>query len=222
MVPPNGFIPLAEELGLIELIGDWVVRELVYQAAAWRELDMHLEVGFNLSPRQFWQPDLAHRILTRITEGGIEPSTVLVEVTETSAMMDPDRAQEVLWELHRGGLRIAIDDFGTGYSSLSRLREMPVSVLKIDRSFVSGVDRDPQAASIVSAFLELARGLGMETLAEGIETEGELAFLRERGCRLGQGYLFARPVPPEEIIAYSFGGVPLPSGSRAADSGAAR
>jgi len=222
MVPPNEFIPLAEELGLIELIGDWVVRELVYQAAAWRELDMQLEIGFNLSPRQFWQPDLAQRILTRITEGGIDPSTVLVEVTETSAMMDPDRAQEVLWELHRGGLRIAIDDFGTGYSSLSRLREMPVSVLKIDRSFVSGVDRDPQAASIVSAFLELARGLGMETLAEGIETEGELAFLRERGCRLGQGYLFARPVPPEEIIAYSFGGVPFPSGVRAADSGAAR
>ena len=222
MVPPNEFIPLAEELGLIELIGDWVVRELVYQAVAWRELDMQLEIGFNLSPRQFWQPDLAQRILTRITEGGIDPSTVLVEVTETSAMMDPDRAQEVLWELHRGGLRIAIDDFGTGYSSLSRLREMPVSVLKIDRSFVSGVDRDPQAASIVSAFLELARGLGMETLAEGIETEGELAFLRERGCRLGQGYLFARPVPPEEIIAYSFGGVPFPSGVRAADSGAAR
>jgi diguanylate cyclase (GGDEF)-like protein/PAS domain S-box-containing protein len=222
MVPPNEFIPLAEELGLIELIGDWVVRELVYQAAAWRELDMQLEIGFNLSPRQFWQPDLAQRILTRITEGGIDPSTVLVEVTETSAMMDPDRAQEVLWELHRGGLRIAIDDFGTGYSSLSRLREMPVSVLKIDGSFVSGVDRDPQAASIVSAFLELARGLGMETLAEGIETEGELAFLRERGCRLGQGYLFARPVPPEEIIAYSFGGVPFPSGVRAADSGAAR
>jgi len=217
MVPPNEFIPLAEDLGLIELIGDWVVRELVYQAVAWRELDMQLEIGFNLSPRQFWQPDLAERVLRRIVDGGVDPSTVLVEVTETSAMMDPDRAQRVLWDLHEGGLRIAIDDFGTGYSSLSRLREMPVDVLKIDRSFVRDLDSDPQAASIVSAFLELANGLEMETLAEGIETEAELAFLRERGCRLGQGFLFARPVPPEEIIAYAFGGVPLPPGMRTAD-----
>jgi len=208
MVPPNEFIPLAEELGLIELIGDWVVRELVYQAQAWRELDIDLEIGFNLSPRQFWQPDLSERILSRIVDGGIDPAHVVVEVTESSAMMDPDRAQEILWELHRGGLRIAIDDFGTGYSSLSRLREMPVDVLKIDRSFVSNVGSDTQSASIVGAFLELARGLGMTTLAEGIETPEELRYLRERECMLGQGFLFSRPVPPEEIIAYSFGGVP--------------
>jgi diguanylate cyclase (GGDEF)-like protein/PAS domain S-box-containing protein len=208
MVPPNEFIPLAEELGLIELIGDWVVRELVYQSQAWRELDIDLEVGFNLSPRQFWQPDLADRILARIVDGGVDPAHVVVEITESSAMMDPDRAQEILWDLHRGGLRIAIDDFGTGYSSLSRLREMPVDVLKIDRSFVSNVGADEQSASIVGAFLELARGLGMTTLAEGIETPEELGFLRDRGCLLGQGFLFSRPVPPEEIIAFSFGGVP--------------
>jgi diguanylate cyclase (GGDEF)-like protein/PAS domain S-box-containing protein len=208
MVPPNDFIPLAEELGLIELIGDWVVRELVYQARAWRELDMDLEIGFNLSPRQFWQPDLSERILARIVDGGVDPAGVLVEITETSAMMDPDRAQDILWDLHRGGLKIAIDDFGTGYSSLSRLREMPVDLLKIDRSFVSNVSHDQQSASIVGAFLELARGLGMTTLAEGIETSEELGFLRERGCSLGQGFLFSKPVPPEEIIAFSFGGVP--------------
>ena len=186
----------------------------MYQAHAWRELDMDLEIGFNLSPRQFWQPDLAERIVSRITAGGLDPSRILVEITEGSAMIDPDRAQEILWELDRAGLRIAVDDFGTGYSSLSRLREMPVSVLKIDRSFVAGADRDPQAASIVTAFLELSRGLGMTTLAEGIETEGELAFLQERGCELGQGFIFARPVPPEEIIAYAFGGVPPPVGVR--------
>ncbi len=208
MVPPIEFIPLAEELGLIELIGDWVVRELVFQAQAWGELGIDLEIGFNLSPRQFWQPDLPERILARILEGSIDPSRVVVEITETSAMMDPDRAQRILSQLHEGGLRIAIDDFGTGYSSLSRLREMPVSVLKIDRSFVSNVDSDPQSASIVSAFLELARGLEMTTLAEGIETEAELAFLTERGCQLGQGFLFSKPVPPEEIIAMALGGVP--------------
>jgi diguanylate cyclase (GGDEF)-like protein/PAS domain S-box-containing protein len=216
MVPPNEFIPLAEELGLIELIGDWVVRELVYQSQAWRDLDIGLEIGFNLSPRQFWQPDLADRILSRIVDGGIEPAQVLVEITESSAMMDPDRAQEILWDLHRGGLRIAIDDFGTGYSSLSRLREMPVDVLKIDRAFVSNVDSDDQSASIVGAFLELARGLGMTTLAEGIETAEELGFLRDRACMLGQGFLFSKPVPPEEIIAYSFGGVPGATGAHAA------
>jgi diguanylate cyclase (GGDEF)-like protein/PAS domain S-box-containing protein len=208
MVPPNDFIPLAEELGLIEQIGDWVVRELTYQVQAWRELDIDLEVGFNLSPRQFWQPDLALRIQREFQTGGVDPSRVLVEVTESSAMMDPDRAQEVLSDLHAAGFSIAIDDFGTGYSSLSRLREMPVKVLKIDRSFVSQVHQDPQSGAIVGAFLQLANGLDMVTLAEGIETAQELDFLRERGCRLGQGFFFSRPVPPEEIIAFAFGGIP--------------
>lgn len=216
LVPPGEFIPLAEELGLIEQIGHWVVRELTYQVQAWRELDIDLEVGFNLSPRQFWQPDLARRIQQEFRASGVDPSRVLVEVTETSAMLDPDRAQEILHELHAAGFSIAIDDFGTGYSSLSRLREMPVRVLKIDRSFVSGVHEDRQSASIVSAFLELANGLDMTTLAEGIETAEELAFLRERGCKLGQGFFFSRPVPPEEIIAYAFGGIPGAMASRSA------
>ena len=209
MVPPGDFIPLAEELGLIEAIGDWVVRELVYQAQAWSELDIDLDISFNLSPRQFWQPDLAEGILERIREGGVDPSRVVVEITESSAMNDPDKAQAILEDLHAGGLRIAIDDFGTGYSSLARIRDMPVDVLKIDRSFVSGVDMDPQNQSIVSAFIELARGLGMTTLAEGIETEGELAFVLERGCVMGQGFYFSKPVPPEEIIALAYGGLPV-------------
>ncbi len=213
MVPPGEFIPLAEELGLIEAIGDWVVKEIVYQARAWLDLGIDLEIGFNLSPRQFWQPDLAERVLSPIKGGGLDPARIVVEVTESSAMMDPDRAQEILWDLHGSGLRIAIDDFGTGYSSLSRLREVPVEILKIDRSFVSGVDQDPQAASIVSAFIELAGGLGMTTLAEGIETLGELDFLISRGCQLGQGFLFSRPVPPEEIIAFALGGVPAVTGT---------
>jgi diguanylate cyclase (GGDEF)-like protein len=207
MIPPGDFIPVAEELGLIEAIGDWVVRELVYQSHAWRELDIDLSVSFNLSPRQFWQPDLAKGILERIREGGVDPAKVLVEITESSAMADPDRAQAILEDLHAGGLRIAIDDFGTGYSSLARIRDMPVDVLKIDRSFVSGVDVDPQNQSIVSAFIELARGLGVTTLAEGIETEGELAFVRDRGCVMGQGFHFSKAVPPEEIIAMAFGGL---------------
>jgi EAL domain-containing protein (putative c-di-GMP-specific phosphodiesterase class I) len=203
---------VAEELGLIEAIGDWVVRELVYQAQAWRELDIDLSMSFNLSPRQFWQPELAPGILGRIREGGVDPSRIVVEITETSAMTDPDRAQAILQDLQAGGLRIAIDEFGTGYSSLARLRDMQVDVLKIDRSFVRNVDEDPQNASIVSAFVELARGLGVTTLAEGIETEGELAFLLARGCVLGQGFYYSKPVPPEEIIALALGGIPAVRG----------
>jgi EAL domain-containing protein (putative c-di-GMP-specific phosphodiesterase class I) len=129
-------------------------------------------------------------------------------------MTDPDRAQAILEDLHAGGLRIAIDDFGTGYSSLARIRDMPVDVLKIDRSFVSGVDVDPQNQSIVSAFIELARGLGLTVLAEGIETEGELSFLLERGCVMGQGFYFSKPVPPEEIIALSLGGLRVAHAAR--------
>jgi diguanylate cyclase (GGDEF)-like protein/PAS domain S-box-containing protein len=201
LIPPNEFIPLAEELGLIEEIGDWVVEELVSQDHAWRADGLRLEMGFNLSPRQFWQPDLADRILSRLALRRVDPTNVIVEVTESSAMRDPERAHAVLWDLHARGLRVAIDDFGTGYSSLSRLRQLPIDVLKIDRSFVREVDRDRQAATIVAAFIQLGQGLGMTTLAEGIETEAEWRFLAERGCELGQGYYFSRPVPAEEIAA---------------------
>lgn len=199
LIPPNEFIPLAEELGLIETIGDWVMDEIVRQDQAWREQGLTLEMGFNLSARQFWQPDLGERILRRLEERKARPENIVVEITESSAMRDPDRARDILWDLHSRGLRLALDDFGTGYSSLWRLRNLPVDVLKIDRSFVSQVDQDPQAAKIVAAFIQLGQGLGMTTLAEGIETEGEWRFLAEQGCGLGQGYFFSRPVPADVI-----------------------
>ena len=198
LIPPNEFIPLAEELGLIDPMGDWVIEELVRQDRAWRDDGIELEVGFNLSPRQFWQEDLADRIISRLGRR-TDATNILVEITETSAMRDPERTQAVLWALHLRGLRVAIDDFGTGYSSLSRLRNLPIDVLKIDRSFVTGVDTDPQAARIVTAFIQLGRGLGLTTLAEGVETAGEWRFLAEHGCELGQGFHFSRPVPAEEI-----------------------
>jgi diguanylate cyclase (GGDEF)-like protein/PAS domain S-box-containing protein len=199
LIPPNDFIPLAEELGLIEAIGDWVVNEIVRQDEVWRREGLSLEMGFNLSPRQFWQPDLAERILGQLDERAMDPRNVVVEVTETSAMRDPERAQAILWDLHARGLRLALDDFGTGYSNLWRLRHLPVDVLKIDRTFVSCVDADPQAAKIVAAFIQLGQGLGMTTLAEGIETEGEWRFLAEQGCELGQGFYFSRPVPADVL-----------------------
>jgi EAL domain-containing protein (putative c-di-GMP-specific phosphodiesterase class I) len=116
-------------------------------------------------------------------------------------MRDAERSKAILWELHSRGLKLALDDFGTGYSSLSRLRELPVDILKIDRSFVTGVDRDPQAAKIVAAFIQLGQALEMTTLAEGIETEGEYRFLADHGCDLGQGYYFSRPLPAREMTS---------------------
>jgi len=201
LVPPGEFIPLAEEMGLIEAIGEWVIEEIVRQNAVWRREGLEIDIGFNLSPRQMWQDDLVERMVGRILQGGMDPRQVTVEITESTAMTDPDRTLSILHGLHDYGLRLAIDDFGTGYSSLARLRHMPVDILKIDRMFVREVHTDPQSASMASAIIALASNLGMVALAEGIETEEEWRFLADRGCPYGQGYYFSRPVPAEEILA---------------------
>jgi diguanylate cyclase (GGDEF)-like protein/PAS domain S-box-containing protein len=201
LVPPGDFIPLAEEMGLIEAIGAWVVEEICRQDAQWRDEGLELEIGFNLSPRQLWQPDPVRRIADQIEDSGVDPQRITVEITESTAMNDPDRTLEVLHGFKDHGLKLAIDDFGTGYSSLSRLRYMPVDVLKIDRTFVRDVNADKQSASMVSAIIALANNLSMEPLAEGIETEEEWRFLAARGCSSGQGFLFSKPVPADEISA---------------------
>ena len=205
IVPPGEFIPLAEEMGLIEAIGDWVLDEFISQHAAWRAQGLDLEISFNLSPRQLWSPDLSEHILGRLRAAGLDPGRVVVEITESTAMADPDRTQRILAELHAWGLSLAIDDFGTGYSSLARLKHMPVDILKIDQSFVRDVDRDRDLAGMVRAMIQLAQSLGMTPLAEGIETRGEYEFLRANGCRLAQGFLFSRPVPGAEIPALTQG-----------------
>jgi len=202
LVQPGEFIPLAEEMGLIEAIGDWVVEEICRQDAQWRAEGVELEIAFNLSPRQLWQPDLINKIVSPMVIAGMDPTRITVEITESTAMTDPDRTVKILRDLHDRGLKLAIDDFGTGYSSLARLKHMPVDILKIDRSFVRDLDKDPGAGSMVSAMISLADNLGMISLAEGIETEGEWLFLADRGCPLGQGFYFSRPVPPAEILAF--------------------
>ena len=201
IIPPGEFIPLAEEMGLIEAIGDWVIDEMARQRGEWAAAGVELNVGFNLSPRQLWSPRLAEKVLSKLSDAGVDPRHIIVEVTESSAMADPDRTQKILSELHAWGLTLAIDDFGTGYSSLARLRHLPVDILKIDRSFIRDVNDDRDLASMVRAMIQLAQGLGMTPLAEGIETLGELEFLRANGCRLAQGFLFARPVPADQIPA---------------------
>jgi diguanylate cyclase (GGDEF)-like protein/PAS domain S-box-containing protein len=199
IVPPGEFIPLAEEMGLIEAIGDWVIDEFTSQSDAWRQQGLDLEVSFNLSPRQLWSPNLTERILGKLQASGMDPGKVVVEITESTAMADPERTQRILSELRAWGLTLAIDDFGTGYSSLARLKHMPVDILKIDQSLVRDVDRDRDLAGMVRAMIQLAQSLGMTPLAEGIETRGEYEFLRANGCRLAQGFLFSRPVPGAQI-----------------------
>ena len=199
LVPPAGFISLAEDLGLIDDIGEWVVREGCRQALEWRRGGAQTSMSFNLSLPELWQPDIVARIAGEVRGAGLEPSSVIVEITESSAMTDPTRTQRVLYELRRHGFSLAIDDFGAGHSSFSRLAELPCEILKIDRSFVARLPGDASSAAMVTAMLELAERLGMRAIAEGIETPDQLDFLMERGCPLGQGFLFGRPAPAADL-----------------------
>ncbi|MFL5738055.1 MAG: putative bifunctional diguanylate cyclase/phosphodiesterase, partial [Actinomycetota bacterium] len=199
LIPPGEFIPLAEEMGLIEVIGDWVIEELCRQMQVWRQDGVQIDVSFNLSPRQLWQADIGQRVIAQVDATGALPSQLVVEVTESAAMTDPERVQRILWDLHARGLRVAIDDFGTGFSSLSRLKHLPVDILKIDRSFIRDLPEDHHAASIVNAITRLANGLGMVPLAEGVETQKQFEFLSSHGCALAQGYLFSRPLDPADV-----------------------
>ena len=208
IVAPGEFIPVAEELGLIEAIGEWVMDAVTHQQRAWRDAGLDLDVSFNLSPRELWAPHLAERILGKLHDAGVPPESIVVEITESTAMADPDRTQRFLNELRSWCVKIAIDDFGTGYSSLARLKHMPVDILKIDRAFVRDVHADPRLAGMVRAMIQVAQSLDMVPLAEGIETKAEYEFLRANGCRLAQGFWFSRPVPAEEIPALL--GRPLP------------
>ena len=199
LVQPGDFIPIAEEMGLIGPIGDWVVEELFRQWRVWRDKGMEFIVSFNLSPRQLWHPGLVEKLLERLDVWRMDPTSVLVEITESTAMTDPDRTQQILGGLRDRGIRIAIDDFGTGYSSLSRLKDLAVDVLKVDRSFVHDVPRDREAATMVKGIVQLAHSLNMAPLAEGVENEEQCRFLVGHGCLLGQGHYFSPPAPPEEM-----------------------
>ncbi|HEY3208624.1 MAG TPA: EAL domain-containing protein [Actinomycetota bacterium] len=199
LVGPADFIPLAEEMGLIAAIGDWVIEELCRQCLAWREQRVPVDVSFNLSARQLWQQDVVARLLAQVSAMGVEPSHLVIEIAESTAMRDPERTQRVLHELHEQGFRLAIDDFGTGYSSVARLKNLPVDILKIDGRFVRDIPSDPDAASMVRAVIGLAQSLAMKPLAEGIESEEQLRYLLDHGCALGQGFHFSPPVPADEL-----------------------
>jgi diguanylate cyclase (GGDEF)-like protein len=199
LVPPGDFLPLAERTGLMGTLSDWVVGEACRQAKIWRDRRLDLYVSINLPP-SFWQPTAMRHVLATIESFGLNPDRLMIEITE-SAMMVESRAnmEPVLAELHERGLRLAIDDFGSGHSSLSRLNQMRVSTLKIDRSFVQDLPHDESAAVLVTSIIQLARNLGLDPLAEGIETEEQRDFFLAHGCELGQGFHFSRPVKPAEL-----------------------
>jgi diguanylate cyclase (GGDEF)-like protein len=201
LVPPGDFLPLAERTGLMGTLSEWVIGEACRQARTWRDAGLDLYVSINLPP-SFWQPTAMRHVLATIETFGLSPNRLMIEFTEAAFAFDGRRSMEfVLDELHDRGLRLAIDDFGAGHSSLSRLNQMKVSMLKIDRSFVGGLEDDAGTAVLTSSIVQLARNLGLEPLAEGIETEEQRNFLLTHGCELGQGFYFSRPVPDAEIPA---------------------
>jgi diguanylate cyclase (GGDEF)-like protein/PAS domain S-box-containing protein len=198
---PETFLPVAEESGLIVQVGAWAVGEACRRLRDWdrREGSSTFGLAVNLSARELSHPDVVPTVLSAVRRSALDPSRLTIEVTESVAMADRDSGFRALRELSAEGVRIAIDDFGTGYASLDHLREMPADILKIDRSFVQGMAPGSADSALVAAAIAMGRALSMEVVAEGIETTEQAADLRELGCPLGQGYLFARPLPPEEL-----------------------
>ncbi|MDD5112773.1 MAG: EAL domain-containing protein [Methylobacter sp.] len=203
LIPPNQFIPLAEDTGLILPIGEWVLRETCKQHKLWTNTrNSNLRIGVNLSGHQFKQANLSTTVANILQETGMNPKFLDLELTESVAMQDVYTSLRTLKTLKHAGVQISIDDFGTGYSSLSYLKQFPIDRLKIDQSFVADIASDPNSAAIVLAIIAMSHSLGLDVIAEGVETQEQLQFLKMHGCNEVQGYLFGRPMPADEFSKF--------------------
>jgi len=207
LLPPAQFLDVAERSGQIVAVGEWVVREACRRLARWHELRADLYLTLNLSGRQIADAGVSDLVLDAVAEHSISPDRLVVEVTETTLVKAVGNAALAIERIRGAGVRIAIDDFGTGYSSLARLTEIPADMIKIDRSFVASAASDPMNAAVISAVVHLADRVDLDVVAEGVETEEQLRTIRELGCRVGQGFLFSRPLPDaalEELLQGAF------------------
>jgi diguanylate cyclase (GGDEF)-like protein len=202
IVQPDAFIPLLEETGLITEVGRWVLHEACRQAAAWRRDGTKIDVAVNVSGRQLDTDALVAEIETALAESDLTPEALTIEITETTLMRNIEDTARRLTTIKQLGVRIAIDDFGTGYSSLAHLQRFPVDALKIDRSFIAGMTKNKEGASLIHTLVQLGKSLSIETFAEGIEQQGELIALQDEDCHSGQGFLYARPL--DAISAQAF------------------
>lgn len=202
LVPPDEFMPVAEETGLVVAIGEWVLKTACRQLRQWQMRYPHdspLSMSVNLSPRQFMQPSLVDAVRDALEDSGIVPRTLKLEINERALMQDARHAAATIEALENLGVRITLDDFGTGFSSLSYLNRFPAHILKIDRSFVSGIGSNPGSTTLIDAAVALAKTLGIGVIAEGIETSGQLDYLVDIDCDCGQGYYFAMPLRVDQF-----------------------
>jgi EAL domain-containing protein (putative c-di-GMP-specific phosphodiesterase class I)/ActR/RegA family two-component response regulator len=202
LVRPDQFIPLAEESALIDPLTDWIAATAIQQAATWHARGFNLNVAINISAKNAQDIELPDRLARHCADCGVAPADVILELTETSAMRNAVQLLDVLTRLRLKGFELAIDDFGTGYSSLVQLRRMPFSELKVDCSFVMRMTVDKDCHFIVETLIDLARKLGLRSVAEGVETSEALAALRAMGCDRAQGYYFSRPLPADRLATF--------------------
>jgi predicted signal transduction protein with EAL and GGDEF domain len=199
LIPPDQFIPLAEQTGLIKPLTHWVLNAAIRQCRAWQDAGLDIAVGVNLSMRNLHDPDLVSYVADLLTTTGVRPSALKAEVTESALMTDPQRALDSLVRLRAIGVQVAIDDFGTGHASLSYLKQMPVEEIKLDRSFVRDMRNDKNDFTIVRSTIELAHDLGLRVIAEGVEDQATLDLLANLGCDLAQGYHMSRPLAEADL-----------------------
>jgi EAL domain-containing protein (putative c-di-GMP-specific phosphodiesterase class I) len=204
VVGPVEFIPLAEETGLIAPLGRWVLEHALAEVAGWAERfpDLPMRVAVNVSAQQLARPEFLHEVRAALDASNLPPDRLGLEITESILIKESGSPRSTLEALRRIGVKVLIDDFGTGYSSLARLKRFPLDVIKVDRSFVDGVGAEDEDTAIVAAIVDIARSLGLQIIAEGVEGEVQLQRLRELGCHGAQGYLFSGPLPGDAFAAF--------------------